>query len=77
MNNTYNRPDFAVIEAHIRRARIQRAVVVSQLLVDGIAAVVRGVRALKASVESHFRGVDATPRAMASGSLAGRSVSRY
>ena len=58
MNKTYTRPDFAVIEEHIRRARLERAVVVSQLLVAGIEAVVRGVRALKASIESNFRRVD-------------------
>jgi hypothetical protein len=77
MNNTYIRPDFAVIEEHIRRARIERAVVVSQLVVGGIQAAVRGLRALKASIESNFRRVDATQRAIASDALMGRSVPRY
>ena len=75
--STITHPDFAAIEAHIRRARIERAVVVSQLLVAGMQAVVRGLRALKGSIESSFRRVDATQRAMASDALMGRSVPRY
>jgi hypothetical protein len=77
MNNTLNHRDFAAIEAHIRRARIERAVVVSQLLVAGMQAVARGLRVLKASIESNFRRVDATQRAIASDALMGRSVPRY
>ena len=66
MNKTYTRPDFAVIEEHIRRARIERAVAVSQLLVAGIQVTVRGLRAVKSMIRSSFRRDDATQRAVAS-----------
>lgn len=69
--------DFAVIEAHIRRARIERAVVVSQMIVGGIDAVVRGLRALKGALEANFRRVDAQQRAMASDAILRRPVPRY
>ena len=76
MSTRVQYPDFAAIEGHIRRARIERAVVVSQMIVAGVDAAVRGLRLVKASIEANFRRVDATQRRIASDALMGRSVPR-
>ena len=44
MSFKHEYPDYAVIEAHIRRARIERSVVVSQMIVDAITGVGRGLK---------------------------------
>ena len=59
MKTKYPYTDFEVIEQHIRRARIERAVVVSRMIVDGIDAIARGLRSLKTSVEASFQRVTA------------------
>jgi hypothetical protein len=54
-------PDFAVIEHHIRAARAQRAVVIANLLADGIFAIVRGVRRLVGAAPRPEAGARAKP----------------
>ena len=46
MSFKHEYPDYAAIEAHIRRARIERSVVVSQMIVDALTAVGRGLKRL-------------------------------
>lgn len=46
MSNTYKYPDFDVIDAHIRRARAERSVVLAGLIAAGIDATIRVSRAL-------------------------------
>ena len=67
--------DFEAIETHIRRARIERSVVLSQMIADGLQALGRGLLALKGSLESVFQAV--MHRTISSDSLARRSVPRY
>ena len=44
MNLNNNYPDFAAIEQHIHRARVERAVVISQGIVAFVGGTVRGLR---------------------------------
>jgi quinol monooxygenase YgiN len=34
-------PDFAAIEAHVQRARVQRSVAIAQMIADGLEAIAR------------------------------------
>jgi len=45
-----NYPDFATIEAHIRAARAERAVVVASLLAGAVVAIGGGIRKLIAAL---------------------------
>ena len=67
--------DFEAIEAHIRRARIERSVVLSQMIVNGLRALGRGLLTLKGSLEATFQAV--MHRTISSDALARRSVPRY
>lgn len=71
-----NYPEYAVIEAHIRKARIERAVAVSHYLVDAGQAIARGLKRLATSVG---RGLEAERdrRAIESDAFLKRSVPRY
>ena len=75
MNKSDSHYDFAAIESHIRRARLERTVFLSQMLANGVAAAVRGLRAVKASLEANFHAV--MHRTISSDALARRSVPRY
>jgi hypothetical protein len=75
MNRPYTHPDFAVIESHIQRARLERAVALSRMLASGVDATIRGLRAVKASLEANFHAV--MHRTISSDALARRSVPRY
>ena len=75
MNKSNSYTDFAVIEAHIRRARIERSVVLSQLVVRGIEALGRGLVAAKRSLEANFQAV--MHRTISSKPGAGRYIPRY
>ena len=55
MSFKHEYPDYAVIEAHIRRARIERSVVVSQMIVAAITGVGRGLKWLVARVATARR----------------------
>ena len=44
MSFKHEYPDYAAIEAHIRRARIERSVALSQMIVAGITATGRGLK---------------------------------
>ena len=46
--NSY--PDFAPIEAHIRRARIERSVAIAQFLADVLVGTWRGLRQMGATL---------------------------
>ena len=71
-----NYPDYAVIEEQIRRARVERAVVVSQYLVNAGDAIVRGIKRLATGLG---RGLEAERdrRAVESDAFLKRSVPRY
>ena len=75
MSRPYTHPDFATIERHIQRARLERAVVLSQMLAAGVAATMRGLRALKAALEANFHAV--MHRTISPDTLARRGVPRY
>ena len=69
-------PDYAVIEAHIQRARLERSLAVSQMIVSGLEAIGRGVKSLVASIG---RGVadERDRRAIEADAFLKRSVPRY
>jgi hypothetical protein len=69
-------PDYAAIEKHVRAARIERAVVVSQALIGVVDCIVRGVKRLAAALG---RGIEAERdrRAVESDAFLKRSVPRY
>ena len=51
MRHPENYPNFEVIEEHVRRARIERSLVISQMIVAAIQAIVAGVRKAKAAMD--------------------------
>lgn len=53
MSTTYKYPDFDVIDAHIRRARAERAVVLAGLIAAGIDATLRVSRAFARRVAAN------------------------
>ena len=75
MNYHERNSDFAAIERHIRRARLERSVAVSQMVVAGIGATLRGLRAAGAMLKAAFHAV--MHRTISSDAPARRSVPRY
>ena len=69
-------PEYAVIEEHIRRARIERAVVVSHALVAAGASIVRGLKRLATSVGGNLE-AERDRRAVEADAFLKRSVPRY
>ena len=69
-------PDFAMIEAHIRRARVERSLALSQQLVNAGEAIGRGLRR---AADALSRGLDAERdrRAIEADAFLKRSVPRY
>ena len=55
IRNSY--PDFIPIEEHIRRAKLERSLVIAQFLADGADGVVRGFRKLMEA----FSGIKGEP----------------
>ncbi len=47
-------PDFATIEEHIRRARIERSVAIASLLSQGVVSTINGVKSLFAKATEAF-----------------------
>ena len=43
-------PDFATIEAHIRRARVERSVAIAQFLAEAIMGAGRGLKQIGAAI---------------------------
>jgi hypothetical protein len=75
MDKSTIHPDFSAIESHIRRARIERSAYLAQLVVRGIKAGARGLRAAKQSLEANFHAV--MHRTISSDAAARRFVPRY
>jgi hypothetical protein len=69
-------PDFATIEEHIRRARIERAVAVSHALVAAGESIVRGLKRLATSMGKGLES-ERDRRAVESDAFLKRSVPRY
>ena len=69
-------PDFATLQSHIRRARIERSVAVSQAIVDAGQAIGRGLRRV---ADAFGRGLEAERdrRAIEADTFLKRSVPRY
>jgi hypothetical protein len=69
-------PDFATVEGHIRRARLERSLAVSQALVNAGEAIGRGLRR---AADALGRGLDAERdrRAIEADAFLKRSVPRY
>lgn len=66
-------PEYAAIEAHIRRARAERSVYIAHLIVRMLTAVGRGLK----SLTSAGKGRAADMRAIEADSFLKRSVPKY
>ncbi|HUP31051.1 MAG TPA: hypothetical protein VM122_12815 [Usitatibacter sp.] len=69
-------PEYAVIEQHIRRARIERSVAVSHALIAAGESIVRGLKRLAASLGSNLE-AERDRRAVEADAFLKRSVPRY
>lgn len=77
MNFKEKYPDFATIETHIRAARVERAVYLSQAIVGGIQAVVEGVKKLAGFAARNVEAERDRRSIEAAGAFLKRSVPRY
>ena len=69
-------PDYAAIEHHIRHARAERSVVIAQMIANGVAAIVRGIRRFSSDLGNGLQ-ADWEKRAIEADSFLKRSVPRY
>ena len=69
-------PDFRDIEAHIRRARLERSVAMARMFADGADALGRGVSRVVGSVLGSFANAR-TARTIEADALLRRSVPRF
>ena len=69
-------PDFAAVEPHIRRARLERSLAVSQALAGAALAMGRGFRKLGHAMDQGLA-VERDRRAIEADSFLKRSVPRY
>lgn len=76
MNFKEKYPDFAAIENHIRAARVERAVYLSQVIVGAIEAVVNGLKRLGRVTARHVE-AERDRRAIQADAFLKRSVPRY
>jgi hypothetical protein len=49
-------PDFAAIEEHIKRARLERSLAIAHFIADLAAGAIRGVKRLVRSIDTFRRG---------------------
>ena len=76
MNFKEKYPDFAAIEGHIRTARIERAVYLSQAIVGAIETVIGGLKHLSTFAARNV-GAERDRRAIQADAFLKRSVPRY
>jgi hypothetical protein len=57
-------PDFATIEQHIARARIERSVMIASLLSEGVVKTINGVKSLFAKAQEAFDRAETENRAI-------------
>ena len=76
MNFKEKYPDFAAIEAHIRAARVERAVYLSQAIIGGIQAVIGGVKKLGSLAARNVQ-TERGGRSIKADAFLKRSVPRY
>lgn len=71
-----NLRNYSAIEAHIRNARIERQVVIAEMLANAVQAAGRGLKKL-ATVLSHGLDAEVERRAVEADAFLKRSVPRY
>jgi hypothetical protein len=76
MNIKRDYPDFAAIEKHIVRARAERSLVISHMLVDAFEAIGRGIRNFSATMGKGLA-AERDRRAIEADSFLKRSVPKY
>ena len=76
MNFKEKYPDFAAIEGHIRAARVERAVYLSQVIVGAVQATIDGLKRL-ASVAARSVQAERDRRSVQADAFLKRSVPRY
>jgi len=59
MDHKREYPDYEVVQEHIRRARLERAVALGNMIADGVVACVRGFAWMASLMQ---RGIDAGQR---------------
>ena len=76
MNFKEKYPDFAAIEDHVRAARVERALYLSQVIIGAVQTVVDGVKRLGAYAARNVS-AERDRRAIQADSFLNRSVPRY
>jgi hypothetical protein len=71
-----NLKNYSAIEAHIRKARIERQVVIAEMLASAVQGAINGVKRLGA-VLSHGLDAEVDRRAVEADAFLKRSVPRY
>ncbi len=69
-------PDFAAVEAHIHRARVERAVYLAGAIVNGVEAIVNGLRIVANRVGENIA-AESDRRAIEADAFLKRSVPHY
>ena len=69
-------PDFAAIEGHIARARVERSLAVAQYLAQGVTALGRGLKSLARTMGDGLA-AERDRRAIEADSFLKRSVPKY
>jgi hypothetical protein len=76
MNTPNKYPDFAAVESHIRRARIERSVAIAQILAGLLVKLGRGLKSLGATMGQGLA-AERDRRAIEADSFLKRSVPKY
>jgi hypothetical protein len=76
MKANANLKNYSAIEAHIRTARIERSVLIAELLANAIQATVNGFKRLGAAM-THGLDAEVDRRAIEADAFLKRSVPRY
>ena len=76
MNFKQKYPDFAAVESQIQRARVERAVVISGLIVDAVQATVRAFQKAARAMGGNVA-AERDRRAIEADAFLKRSVPRY
>ena len=76
MSSEFKYPEYSEIEAHIRRARLERNIAVAKLIADGGEALSRGLKRVTSSILGGFENAR-NARAVEADAFFKRSVPRY
>ena len=76
MKSNVNLTNYSAIEAHIRTARIERSVVIAEILASAIQSVMNGLKKLGAALSRNLD-AEVDRRAIEADAFVKRSIPRY